>query len=81
MTVHTAGTAAEGGDPPKLLVQHAAVNEEQYYVDFPSPIAVDLTQVGLTWIHVPYFMRYVGWVVTGTIGDAPVASLDVLTKG
>lgn len=79
--VHTAATAVDGAESPQLLVKHATTRDEQYYVDFPTPIAVDLTQVGPTWIHVPYFTRYVGWFQTGTFESAPVVSLEAMAKG
>lgn len=81
VTVHTPATPEEDAEAPQLFVKHAPVNDDTYYVDFPTPVAVDLTVAGTTWVHVPYFTRYVGWAVSGSIGTEPVVSLDVLTKG
>lgn len=79
--VHTAAEAVEGGESPQILVKHASMRDEQYYIDFPTPVAVDLTQVGPTWVHVPYFLRYVGWFLSGSFEGAPVVSIEVMSKG
>ena len=81
VTVLTAATAGAGGDTPLFLVKHAPVNDTQYYVDFPTIVAVDLTKTGSTWIHVPYFLRYIAWFLSGTMESGAVVTLDVIAKG
>ncbi len=71
--------AAEG-DTPRLLVEHAPANEEGSYLDFPTPISIDLSVVGSTWHRVTSFTRWVTWRTTGTMGAGPVVTMDILAR-
>jgi len=81
VTVLTAATVGVGGDTPQFQVKHAPMNDTQYYVDFPTVVAVDLTKTGSTWIHVPYFLRYIAWFLSGTMESGAVVTLDIMAKG
>ena len=80
-TVHSASADPTDGTAPQLVVKHSPVDDEHYFIDFPSPVAVDLTRTGSTWVHVPYFTRYVGWFVDGTLSGEVTVTLDITAKG
>lgn len=68
------------GNSPRLLVEHAPVNEESAYIAFNTPISVDLTTAGTTWFRITEFTRWVRWRSTGTISSSPVVTLDILAR-
>lgn len=75
-TVHTPGV----GESPQLLLQHAPVNEEEAYIAFEEPIAIDLTTAGTAWVHVSRFTRWVTWLTSGTLTEGAVVSLDIVAR-
>lgn len=81
--LHLVITVQEAGDgeSPRLRVKHAIVNEESVYVDFETPVSVDLSVSGTVWVHVPAFTRWVCWFVEGAIASSATVTLDALAKG
>lgn len=78
VTVHTEGAASATA---RLLVQHATAADKDLFVDFPTPVSIDLSVATTTWIHVPYFTRFVGWFTSGIFDDEVEVSLDIVAKG
>lgn len=68
------------GEGATLSVKHAPVNEEDAYLDFETPVEVDLTQVGTTWFQVASFTRWVCWFISGTVTSDAVVTLDLVAK-
>lgn len=77
VTVH----AACEGDAPTLVLKHAPGNTDQDWLDFPQPIRVPLGRAGRTWFHAPYFTRYVGWSLSGTLDSSAEVTVELLAKG
>ena len=73
-------TSAGDGDAAKLVVRHAAVNDEAAYLDFETPVSVSLGTTGSTWFHVDTFTRWVSWFVSGTLSREAVVTLDLVAK-
>jgi len=73
-------TQATTGDSPRLLLRHAPVNEADAYDDFPTPIAVDLTATGRTWVHVGYFTRWLAWFSSGTLDADAEVVVDLIAR-
>lgn len=70
-------SAAEG-DTPRLVLQHgptAAVS-----LNFETPVSVDLSATGTSWLHLARFTRWLGWSVTGTLSGGAVVTLEVIAK-
>jgi len=80
VTVVTPASIEEDDSSPKLLIRHAPRDVAELYIDFPTPIEVDLTTAGTTWFHVPYFTRFVAWLTSGTLGSDAVVSVDFTGK-
>lgn len=76
-TVHVAGD----GEAPTLVLKHAAVDEEDAYVDFETRAETALTNTGAAWHHADSFGRYVRPFVEGTLSTGATVSLDVIAKG
>lgn len=76
MTVEGAGE----GEEPKLIVQHAAVNEPEHYLDFETAAEVDLTVTGRAWFHAGSFTRWVCCFVSGTLSADATVTIDVVAK-
>lgn len=72
-------TVAEG-DAPRLVLKHAAFNEEGRYLAFEVAVDVDLTTAGSTWFRVEAFTRYVGWFLTGTLTSSAEVTVDVIGR-
>lgn len=77
VTVEEAGT----GTTPQILLKHAARNATGDYMDFRTPVAVDLTASGQTWAHMDEFTRFLGWELSGTLDTNAVVSVDIVAKG
>lgn len=69
------------GEAPVLVLQHAAVNETGAYLNFETPVSIDLTTTGSTWVHVAAFTRFVGWSLSGTLSSEAIVTIDVVAKG
>ena len=69
VTVHTAATAVAGTANPTLDIQHATTNELDRYLPFDTPVSIDLTVAGTTWVHVSDFTRFVLWMLSGTLSS------------
>lgn len=69
------------GEAPKLLVKHAPTNAEGAFLDFATPVEVDLTSAGAVWFEVPSFTRWLGWFTSGTFTSDAMVTLDVIAKG
>lgn len=80
VTVHTAATADAGSANPTLDVQHAAVNELDRYLPFDTPVSIDLTVAGTTWVHVSDFTRFVLWMLSGTLSTEAVVTVEIIAK-
>ena len=76
VTVHE----ATEGEAPTLSLVHAAEKDDDAWMDFPSPVRVALSRTGRTWLHVPWYSRYIGWATTGTITGAPIVTVDLIAK-
>ena len=72
---------AGAGESAALLFQHAPCNEAGRYMDFATPLKVDLTHAGTTWEHIDAFTRFLTWSVTGTLNSSAVATVDIVAKG
>lgn len=71
---------AGAGDSPALLVEHSSRGESDTYVAFATPVNVDLTVAAGAWFHVPAFMRWVAWRLSGSLSSAAVVTLDIVAK-
>ncbi len=73
-------TQSTTGESPRLLLRHAPVNEADAYEDFATPVAVDLSTTGRTWVHVACFTRWLAWFSDGTLeADAEVV-VDLIAR-
>lgn len=79
ISVTTAGTADEG-TAPALVLQHSPSSGGEVLLEFPTPVSVDLTVTGNTWIHVPYFTRWLFWSTSGALISAATVSVDVVGR-
>lgn len=81
ITVTSAGTA-EAGDAsaPALVLQHAPSASGDVLLDFPTAVSVDLTATGSTWIHVPYFTRWLFWSTSGSLTTAATVTVEVVGR-
>jgi len=77
VTVETAGNADDTG---QFVMQHAAVNEVDGYLDFQTPMTVPLNVTGRTWFSADAFTRWVSWTVTGNLSSPAVVTVDLLAK-
>lgn len=68
------------GSGAKLVVQHAAVNDADHYLDFETAAEVDLTATGRTWFHTGAFTRWVCCFVSGTLTADATVTVDVVAK-
>lgn len=73
-------TEAGTGESPTLVVEHSSRGETDTYVPFETPVSVDLTTTGNTWVQVSGFLRYVAWRLTGTLSASAVVTLDIVAK-
>ena len=71
---------AGSGDAPLLVVEHSASNEAGAYLAFSTPVEVDLSVVGNTWLHQVAFTRWVAWRVSGTLSESAVVTLEIVAK-
>lgn len=72
--------SAGDGEAPLLQIQHAPVNEDDAFIDFPEAISVDLSVEGTTWVHVPHFTRWVRWRTAGTLTSSAMVTVHVVAK-
>jgi hypothetical protein len=83
--VHTAGVAAapDPEDPnrpaPALLLQHGPTADGPA-LDFTTPISIDLTAAGTTWLHADTFTPCLLPSLVGKLDAAAVVTLDVLMR-
>ena len=79
--VTAAGVAADGAPAAVTLVlQHAPTADADALLDFPTAISVDLTTAGSTWIHVPYFTRWIFWFTTGQLASGATVTVDIVAR-
>ena len=71
---------AGAGDSPLLILEHSSSGEVDGYVAFATPVQVDLTAMGSAWFHVPAFMRWVAWRLSGSLSASAVVTLDIVAK-
>ncbi len=68
----------KAGAAGSIQLEHSAVKESGSWLALGSAISLTATSNAL--ISHSNFLRYVRWVVVGTVTDAPVAVLDVIAK-
>lgn len=73
-------TEAGLGDSPALVLEHSSRGEADTYVPFATPVTVSLAATGNAWFHVPAFMRWVAWRLTGTLEGSATVTLDIIAK-
>ncbi len=69
----------KAGSAGNLQLQHAAVNEEDAWLDLGSPNSLSGTTNVV--ISISTFLRYVRWTTDGAVAGAPVALVDIIAKG
>lgn len=81
VTVTSAGTTeADAGSAPALVLRHAPSAAADVLLDFPTPVSVDLTATGSTWIHVPYFTRWLFWSTSAALTTAATVNVEVVGR-
>lgn len=79
--VSAAGEAEEGASsPPMLVLQHAPRADTDTLLDFPTPVSVDLTVEGSTWIHVPYFTRWIFWSTSAALASGATVTVEIVGR-
>ncbi len=73
-------TAATTGDSPVLVLRHAPVNETDAYTDFATPVTVDLSATGRTWVRVEAFTRWLAWFSAGTLDTDVEVVIDLIAR-
>lgn len=76
VTVHEASE----GDSGALELRHAPRNQEDSYLDFPTPISVSLAATGKTWIRADAFTCFVAWSVSGDLSRSATVSLELVAR-
>lgn len=66
------------GGAGNIKLQHAAVNEEDAYIDLGSASWLATGTGGH--ISIANFLRYVRWVGDSSIAGAPVVMIDIVAK-
>lgn len=83
------GVTSPASQSFKLTVQHAAVPEDDAFVDLKDQAGtavevemVDGASVGNTYHQVEGFLRYIRWIAktANTVTSAPVAGIDLVGK-
>ena len=74
------GEAAEPTGALDLSLERSSSGEVDGYVAFATPVQVDLTATGSAWFHVPAFMRWVAWRLSGSLSASAVVTLDIVAK-
>ena len=80
--IHLVLTVSEAGEGEgaKLVLRHAALNEEASYLDFETPAEIALTGTGTAWFHADSFTRWVCWFVSGELNASAVVTVDLVAK-
>lgn len=66
------------GGAGNIKLQHAAVNEEDAYIDLGSASWLVTGSGGH--ISISNFLRYVRWAGDNSVGGGPVAMIDIIAK-
>ena len=68
----------KSGSAGNIKLQHAAVNEEDAYIDLGTATWA-VTGTG-SHISVSSFLRYIRWVCDGSVAGTPVIMIDIVAK-
>ena len=68
----------KSGSAGNLKLQHAAVNEEDAYIDLGTASWAVTGSGGH--ISISNFLRYVRWVCDGSVAGNPVIMIDIVAK-
>lgn len=70
----------KAGSAGTLVLQHAAVNEDEAFVDIPD-MTWTLSSTSNSSVEVATaFLRYVRWKTDGSVASSPVALIDIVAK-
>ena len=73
--VKSAGT----GDAT-LVIEHAPRDEEDAWLDFETPIAIDLTAPSSMWKVISSYTRLIRVRVAGTLASAATVTVDLVAR-
>ena len=69
------------GATPRLLLKHAfSADDDAAWLDFETPIAIDLTVAATTWARADAFTGSLAWFLDGTLESSPVVSVDLIAR-
>lgn len=78
LNVH--GRILKAGSAGTLVLQHAAVNEDDAFVDLPD-MSWDVSSTSnSSFEEASSFLRFVRWKTDGSVASSPVALIDIVAK-
>lgn len=70
---------ATAGTGQKIIIQHAAVNDDAYFIDLTG-VEAALNQAGPSYVGTDDFLRFIRWRVEDGLGGTAKVVIDVIAK-